>query len=118
LEECERIAFELGKLGCPIYLHTYVTGAQKYVAVQLLPVIPKSEQVDPGACRHLSSLLQLYLASEIYRGVLETGIKEYTDRALNMSEASENAERSLKELRIIYNKTRQAIVTKEVTSSE
>ena len=117
LAECERIAFELCKTR-PIYLHTYLDDKKTYSMVELLPIQTKETVIQPQDQKNLSSLLQLYLASQIYKGVLETGIKEYTDRALSMSEASENAERSSKELRIIYNKTRQAIVTKEITSGD
>jgi F-type H+-transporting ATPase subunit gamma len=120
IEECERIAFELRKKPQLTYLHYYDEIKQNYSSLQLLPILAstgKEEVINLGKY-DLDSLLQLFLVSKIYYASLTTGLKERSDRALTMSEASENAEKSARELRIMYNKIRQAMVTKEIVASD
>lgn len=120
IEECERVAFEIRKTYPITYLHSYQEDIKDYKSIQLLPIrIEKQYEEKMEISKYdQESLIQLFLASKIYYSALETGLRERTDRALTMSEASENAEKSAKELRVLYNKMRQAIVTKEITSAD
>ena len=50
----------------------------------------------------------------IYEAILEMGASEQSARMVAMKAASDNAENIIEELQLIYNKSRQAAITKEL----
>lgn len=99
------------------------TMTQKPTATQLLPV----EAVDleglqehwdyiyePDAADILDGLLMRYIESQVYRGAVENVASEMAARMVAMKAASDNAGKLIGELQLVYNKARQAAITKEL----
>jgi len=100
------------------------TMTQKPVVEQLLPV----EKVDieqlqehwdyiyePDAAAVLDVLLQRYIEALVYLGTVESVASEMAARMVAMKAASDNAGKLINELQLIYNKARQAAITKELS---
>ena len=101
------------------------TMTQKPVAQQLLPVqnveiageeLPKYWDYiyEPGAAEILDGLLMRYVESQVYQGAVEMVASEMAARMVAMKSASDNAGDVIGELQLIYNKARQAAITKEL----
>jgi F-type H+-transporting ATPase subunit gamma len=99
------------------------TMTQKPHVEQLLPV----ETVDaadlaehwdyiyePEAAAILDGLLMRYIESQVYRGAVENVASEMAARMVAMGAASDNAGELISELQLVYNKARQAAITKEL----
>ena len=71
------------------------------------PARPRSEEI-------LGGVLMRYIESQIYRGVVENVACEMAARMVAMKAASDNAGKLIQELQLIYNKARQAAITKEL----
>ncbi len=68
---------------------------------------PEEEQI-------VNELIPKSLKIQLYRAVLESNASEHGARMTAMDKATENAQELLKELRLVYNRTRQAAITKEI----
>ncbi len=60
-------------------------------------------------------MMRRYLESVVYQMVNENMASEQSARMVAMKAASDNAGKIIKELQLIYNKTRQAAITKELS---
>jgi len=69
---------------------------------------------EPGAEEILDGVLMRYVESQIYRAVVENVACEMAARMVAMKAASDNAGKLIGELQLIYNKARQAAITKEL----
>ena len=69
---------------------------------------------EPGKANILGALLPTFLSVNFYSYLLASQSAEHSARMLAMSKASDNARELLKELRLTYNRTRQASITKEI----
>lgn len=69
---------------------------------------------EPDAATLLDILLHRYVETLIYQGTVENVACEQAARMLAMKNASDNAEDLIDDLRLIYNKARQAAITKEL----
>lgn len=67
---------------------------------------------DPGAV--LAALLPKYVEFTIFQALLETQASEFAAKLLAMSNATDNAGKLIDELTLVMNKTRQAMITKEI----
>ena len=67
---------------------------------------------EPDAETVLDALLKRYVEALIYQAVAENMASEQSAR---MVAASDNAKKLIEELQLVYNKTRQAGITKEIT---
>jgi F-type H+-transporting ATPase subunit gamma len=56
-----------------------------------------------------------YIESQVYRGAVENVASEMAARMIAMGAASDNASKLINELQLIYNKARQAAITKELS---
>ena len=56
-----------------------------------------------------------YIESLVYQGVAENIACEQSARMVAMKAASDNAKDVIGELKLVYNKTRQAAITKELS---
>lgn len=63
----------------------------------------------------VDALMQRYIESLIYSGVAENMACEQSARMVAMKAASDNAKNVIGELKLVYNKTRQAAITKELS---
>ncbi len=119
-------AYKDGKIDRLLLVHsTFVnTMTQKPEVLQLLPVEPvEGAQLqehwdyiyEPGAAEILDGLLMRYIESQVYRGAVENVASEMAARMVAMKAASDNAGKLIGELQLIYNKARQAAITKELS---
>ena len=119
-------AYRDGKIDRLLLVHAQFvnTMTQKPNVEQLLPV----EGVDtsslqehwdyiyePEARDILDGLLMRYIESQVYRAVVENVASEMAARMVAMKAATDNAGKLIGELQLIYNKARQAAITKELS---
>ncbi len=99
--------------------------SQEQVSKQLIPAQIKIEQsveiksespifYEPNEDQILSELLPKNLAIQIYNQLLENSASEQGARMAAMESASNNAGKMIKNLTLVYNRTRQANITKEL----
>ncbi len=100
------------------------TMTQKPVAQQLLPIEALDTEglqehwdyiYEPDAAGILDGLLMRYIESQVYRAAVENVASEMAARMVAMKAASDNAGKLISELQLIYNKARQAAITKELS---
>jgi F-type H+-transporting ATPase subunit gamma len=103
--------------------HFVNTMTQKPVVEQLLPVEAVASGdlaehwdyiYEPSAAGILDGVLMRYIESQVYRGAVENVASEMAARMVAMKAASDNAGKLINELQLIYNKARQAAITKEL----
>ena len=97
--------------------------------VQLLPLTPDSMQqseaekkayswdyvYEPSAEAVVDELLVRYVEALVYQAVAENIASEQSARMVAMKAASDNAKNVIGELQLVYNKSRQAAITKELS---
>lgn len=98
--------------------------AQDQVSKQIIPapILPKEGKIgfeapmlyEPGEEEILSELLPRNLAMQIYNVLLENSASEQGARMAAMEAATNNAGKMIKNLTLVYNRTRQANITKEL----
>lgn len=90
---------------------------------QFLPILPAQEtaiipQADyiyqPDREEILKGLIPMSLCVRLFKALLESNAAENGARMTAMDKATENAGELLKDLRLAYNRTRQAAITKEI----
>jgi F-type H+-transporting ATPase subunit gamma len=100
------------------------TMTQKPAVTQLLPIEPIDTEglqehwdyiYEPDAAAILEGLLMRYIESQVYRGAVENVASEMAARMVAMKAATDNAGKLINELQLIYNKARQAAITKEIS---
>lgn len=110
-----------------IYSRFYSAISQEQVLKQIIPApirVAKSEEVkstlysplkyEPNEKSVLTELLPLNIAVQIYNELLENSASEQGARMAAMDAASNNASAMIKNLTLVYNRTRQANITKEL----
>jgi F-type H+-transporting ATPase subunit gamma len=70
---------------------------------------------EPDAKVIVDELLVRYIESLVYNAVTENQASEQSARMVAMKAASDNAKEVIGELKLIYNKARQAAITKEIS---
>jgi F-type H+-transporting ATPase subunit gamma len=70
---------------------------------------------EPDAQTLLDGMMRRYLEAIVYQMVNENMASEQSARMVAMKAASDNAAKIISELQLIYNKTRQAAITKELS---
>jgi len=70
---------------------------------------------EPDAKDVLDEVLKRYIEMLVYQAVSENMASEQSARMVAMKAASDNANDVIDELTLIYNKTRQAAITKELS---
>ncbi len=100
------------------------TMTQKPVMQQLLPIEALDTEglgehwdyiYEPDAAGILDGLLMRYIESQVYRAAVENVASEMAARMVAMKAATDNAGKLINELQLIYNKARQAAITKELS---
>ena len=69
---------------------------------------------EPDAKELLDLLLKRYIESQTYQAVVENIACEQAARMVAMKSASDNAGDLIDDLQLVYNKARQASITKEL----
>jgi F-type H+-transporting ATPase subunit gamma len=69
---------------------------------------------EPDAATVIDDLLKRYIEALVYQAVAENKASEESARMVAMKAATDNAGNLINELKLIYNKTRQAAITKEL----
>jgi len=121
-------AYQEGKLDAVYLSYTKFinTMKQEPVLEQLLPLTADKLEVDksshswdyiyePDAATVIDELLIRYVEALIYQAVAENMASEQSARMVAMKSASDNAGNVIGELKLVYNKTRQAAITKELS---
>ena len=118
-------AYREGKIDRLYLVHAQFvnTMTQKPNIEQLLPVeaSPSSQLqehwdyiYEPSAAEILDGLLMRYVESQVYRGAVENVASEMAARMVAMKAATDNAGKLIGDLQLVYNKARQAAITKEL----
>ena len=88
----------------------------------LLPLSPIKDEdekygivTDEPPSQLLDALITQYTGSLIYRAVSQSAAAESASRRMAMNSANKNAEHMIDELRLNYNRARQAVITREIT---
>ena len=89
---------------------------------QICCVIPKSEYHNDNAPQFseyeggnlLDSVIKMYIESELYNSILDSKVSEEAARMVAMDNATKNAGDIIQQLTLVLNRTRQAIITKEL----
>jgi F-type H+-transporting ATPase subunit gamma len=123
---------ELFKAGefdvCTLYFGEFKSViAQKPTALQLIPAkVPEAKpqstsgagqsihEFEPSEEEILDRLLVRNIATQIFRGLLENAASEQGARMSAMDSATRNAGDMIDRLTLTYNRTRQAMITKEL----
>ncbi len=106
------------------YNHFVNTMKQEPCIEQLLPLT--SEKIgsadgnwdyiyEPEAKDVIDELLLRYIESLVYQGVVENMASEQSSRMVAMKAASDNAKSVIADLKLVYNKARQAAITREIS---
>jgi len=100
------------------------TMTQQPSITQLLPIVAADNQglpehwdyiYEPDARAILDGLLMRYIESQVYQGVVENVASEMAARMVAMKAATDNAGKLIQDLQLVYNKARQAAITKELS---
>jgi F-type H+-transporting ATPase subunit gamma len=121
-------AYAEGKVSAVYLCYTRFinTIKQEPMVEQLLPLAAESLQpeagthswdyiYEPDAQSVIDELLVRYVESLVYQAVAENMASEHSARMVAMKAATDNAGNVINELKLVYNKTRQAGITKELS---
>jgi F-type H+-transporting ATPase subunit gamma len=106
-----------------VYSQFKNAATQIFTVERFLP-IPKIESqgeklkadfiFDPEKNELITELMPKILNTQLYKAVLDSNASEHGARMTSMDKASENANEMLKDLRLSYNRARQAAITTEL----
>lgn len=121
-------AYAEGKLSAVYLCYTRFVNTMKQepVVQQLLPLTAAQLETDaaghawdylyePDAPTVINELLLRYTEALVYQAVAENMASEQSARMVAMKAATDNAGTLIGELKLVYNKTRQAAITKELS---
>ncbi len=119
-------AYAEGKVNAVYLCYTKFINTMRQEAVieQLLPLTKleadKGEHdwdylYEPDAQTVIDDLLVRYVEALVYQAVAENMASEQSARMVAMKAATDNAGNVISELKLVYNKTRQAAITKELS---
>jgi F-type H+-transporting ATPase subunit gamma len=123
-------AYSAGKIRALYIVYTRFVNTMKQepVVEQLLPLPDDRLRTDSRAARPnwdylyepeakvvLDQLLTRYVEQIIYQSVAENIASEQSARMVAMKAASDNATSVIEDLTLVYNKSRQAAITKELS---
>jgi F-type H+-transporting ATPase subunit gamma len=121
-------AYTEGRISAVYLCYTKFINTMKQEAVvqQLLPL--SADTLDAGPAGHdwdyiyepdaqtvIDELLVRYVEAQVYQAVAENMASEQSARMVAMKAATDNAGNVINELKLVYNKTRQAGITKELS---
>ncbi len=107
-----------------VYSEFKNAATQRFLVEQFLPIpkVEKKEGVkkadfifEPAKDQLIAELMPKILNTQLYKAVLDANASEHGARMTAMDKASDNANELLKNLKISYNRARQAAITTELT---
>ncbi|HWB26967.1 MAG TPA: ATP synthase F1 subunit gamma [Chitinophagaceae bacterium] len=107
-----------------IYSEFKNAATQRFLVEQFLPIpkVTKKEGAkkadfifEPEKDKLIAELMPKILNMQLYKAVLDANASEHGARMTAMDKASDNANEILKQLKISYNRARQAAITTELT---
>jgi F-type H+-transporting ATPase subunit gamma len=121
-------AYQEGQLDAVYLVYTKFINTMRQEATleQLLPLTSEKMEADKGSHAWdyiyepdpqavIDELLVRYVEALIFQAVAENMASEQSARMVAMKSASDNAGNVIGELKLVYNKTRQAAITKELS---
>ena len=121
-------AYTEGRVNAVYVCYTKFINTMKQEAVieQLLPLSAETVQdgakgrdwdyvYEPDAAAVIDELLLRYVEAQVFQAVAENMASEQSARMVAMKAATDNAGSVIGELKLVYNKTRQAAITKELS---
>lgn len=121
-------AYQAGDIDAVFLFYTKFinTMTQEPVTEKLVPLAPEKVRADkgsntwdyiyePDAQVVIDDLLVRYIEALIYHAVAENMASEQSARRMAMKAASDNAGNVISELKLLYNKNRQAGITRELS---
>jgi F-type H+-transporting ATPase subunit gamma len=107
-----------------IYSQFINTMKQQPICETLLPLTEKALQLESEAVKDylyepnptdvLEGIIRRYIESVVYQCVADNMASEQASRMIAMKSATDNAGNAINELKLAYNKSRQASITKEL----
>lgn len=107
-----------------VYAHFKNAATQEFLAEQFLPIAKlENEEGDnqkadyifePNKEELITELVPKILKTQFYRFLLDSNASEQGARMVAMEQATDNAESLLKDLKLVYNRERQAAITNEI----
>lgn len=107
-----------------IYNRFINAATQEVVTEQVLPIAVSAEKAsldvnvdyifEPGREEILKTLIPKSIKTQIFKAVLDSVASEHGARMTAMHKATDNAEALRNDLKIFYNKARQAAITNEI----
>ena len=108
---------------CEVFFNSFIsTINQEVVGEKLIPLdikddiinIDEVSEYEPNEAIMLEKILPIYFAAKIYHILLNSLTGEFAARMTSMENATNNTESLIKDLTLYYNRSRQAIITKEL----
>jgi F-type H+-transporting ATPase subunit gamma len=100
---------------------TQIVRTEQFLPVEEKPTLENHDSTmvaeytfEPSKEEIVRELIPKSLKIQLYKAVLESNASEHGARMTAMDKATENAGELLKELKLTYNRTRQAAITKEI----
>jgi len=124
-EQADKIIkmFENGEFDvCSIFYNKFISAISQEVTEQQLIPLALDEggasdtpyDYEPGEAKILADILPKNIAVQVYNSLLESSASEHGARMSAMDNATRNAGDMIKKLTLVYNRTRQAAITKEL----
>jgi F-type H+-transporting ATPase subunit gamma len=126
-QEIQKAFLEKEYDACDLVFTEFKSAAsQKVVVERLLPIgavktsqegeeaSPPSHLYEPSDEEIFERLLPKYVEVQVFRALLESAASEQGSRMMAMDSATRNAKEMIHKLTQVYNKTRQASITKEL----
>jgi len=119
-------SYEKGEIDAIYLIHNEFvnTMTQAPKVTRLVPIEPAKDDelkhywdyiYEPDSREVLNSVMDRYIESLVYQGVVENVACEMAARMLAMKNATDNAGEMIDELQLIYNRERQASITQEIS---
>ncbi len=119
-------AYEEGKIDRLIMVENEFVNSMTQTprATQLVPLQAEDDKdldyhwdylYEPDSKEVIDALMQRYIESLIYQGVVENVACEMSSRMVAMKSATDNAGDMIDKLQLVYNKARQASITQEIS---
>ncbi|HOF74892.1 MAG TPA: ATP synthase F1 subunit gamma [Bacteroidales bacterium] len=87
---------------------------QEYPLAELDPEYYEGFIIEPSRQELIDALLPRVLSFQLYMAVLDANASEHAARTIAMKAASENAQDLVRDLTLLYNKSRQQAITAEI----
>lgn len=109
-----------------VYSHFHSAQKQSPTVYRLLPIAAPETASEPNQFKRewlfepsaedvLSQLLPRFIHAEIFRTLLEGNAGEIGARMTSMGAATDNADNIITDLSLVYNRSRQSLITREIT---